>query len=105
MSTWKDILLTNAQKSSIYSAPKKTVQQNLNNPCDDEPEIKIKKVPKEMGQRIIKARIARNLKKRSDLAKYLSISEDYIRDCETGGTRPPEKIMNKIMTFLNQSEK
>ena len=62
----------------------------------------IKKVDPETSKKIIQARIKKKMT-RKQLAQYLSISETFIIDCETCQKRPNEKIMNKIMNFVNKS--
>lgn len=101
MKSWKDIVSQNTNGSTsnktVHKKGNETIQED-----DEKPDKIIKYVAKDISQKIVKARVKLGIK-RNELAQRLSISEDIIKDCEIGGQRPSEKVMNKILNFVHKT--
>lgn len=85
------------KKKKEYTPP-----QQLNYKKEEDDIKEIKHVDKITAQKIIEARIKKKMT-RKQLANFLNIAEKFIEECETCKTRPNEKIMNKIMNFVNKT--
>ncbi len=97
---WEPIVLKkkSAVKKSTIKKPVSTttIQNSL---LDDSEHVTIKYVDKELSQEIIKARVAKGLK-RTDLAKQLNLQESIIADYENGTAVHNGPIIAKIKRYL-----
>jgi ribosome-binding protein aMBF1 (putative translation factor) len=64
--------------------------------------IPLKTVDPKMANKLVLARTTKKLT-RKQLAQQLSISENFITDFETCKKKPDDKIMNKILNFINKT--
>lgn len=82
---WKAAVLKPSAPQGVKNIieKKKTIDNSSIKLDENDEVVQIKKVPKETGQLITNARIAKKLT-RKDLANQLNFKEDVITDIETG---------------------
>jgi len=102
---WKEIKWEKNTAPSKMIHPKKSNHEMHQIKLDKSDDIVvIKNVDKHLSQKCIEARRVLGIT-RKQLAQRLSISENFINDFEMSKKKPEDKVMNKIINFIDKTLK
>lgn len=97
---WKPVVLTKKRTATVkkQTAPP-THMTKVANATDVVPLIRVDAA---FAKRIVETRVHKQLT-RKQLAQLLSIAESILADCETGGVKPSNAVMNKLHNYVNKN--